>query len=438
MPTRNRNKNTNSNDKNLANHQDDVAKKSPKISKADCTPVSSSRSGSGKFSKFLTALCYFGLIAGVGFASFYLQQVLSEVDQISLFNGLLLVQVNAMSSSVERLEAAVGRAQADLEDTNRALRKGEVETRRVEEVLQKLQNEILRDLSEGIREVKEAREHDFSSLERTLEERLAELSRSISDSVAEFAEAQGEAQAQLSELRAKMEEHSEPGLLKHELLSITTAMADLHTANEVAEGNMGVLREQIVSVGMELQTRNKEVASLSEEIEAVRSLVQSTAGQLRQEVSAAKFSMQDMSDRVQSLQDGQHQASESFQSFQMELRGELAKVEKRGDDLEVRLKAVEDNTRDQVSSAAEQASRLEALLYKYDSHESVLAAQGQAAEKVKQVLKEELEGLRSSMGELQAHVATLEDTNSRLEATEANTSHSSKPFSSVRENILYS
>lgn len=330
----------------------------------------------------------------------------------------LFFQVNSMQLSLEGLEAAVGRTQAELESTNRALTKGETETRKVEEVLQKLQNEILRDLSEGIREVKQAREHDFSSLEKTLEVRLAELSRSIADSVAEFTGAQEEAQAQLSKLKIQLKEHNEPGNLKDELLSITTAVAGLHTANEVAEGNIGVLREQIVSVSSELQTRNQEMASLSEEIESVRSLVQTTAGSLKQDVSASQAIVQAMSDRIQSVVDEQLHTSQALQSLQTVLRGELSKTETRADDLESKLKVTEESIEALANSATEQASRVEAFLSKYDSHENSLASQSQVAEKARQALKEELGGLRSSLGELQASIEALADTNTRLEAEE--------------------
>lgn len=320
-----------------------------------------------------------------------------------------------MKSALDSLEVGLGRSQAKLEATNLAVQKGDAEIHRVEEVLQKLQNEILHDLSDGIREVKQAREHDFSSLERTLEERLADLSRSIADSVTEFTGAQGEAQAQLSKLKAQLEEHSEPGNLKDELREITTTVAQLHTANEVAEGNVGVLREQIASVGSELQTRNKEVVSLSEEIESVRSLVQSTAGLLRQEVSAVQVSMQAVSDQLQSLQDGQDTTSKALQSLETDLRKELANTEKRDDDLEARLKATEESTEALESSATEQMRRVEVLLSKYDSHESSLASQSQVATNARKALTEEMEGLKGSIEDLQITLSALAATNSRLE-----------------------
>ncbi|KAF4079662.1 hypothetical protein AMELA_G00180630 [Ameiurus melas] len=430
MPSKNKTKSANPNDKPAVSLQDDAAKKSLKVSKTDSSP--NSRPGSGKLPKFLSALSYLVLVSGAAFASFYLQRVLTEVNQIRSESEEALQknsevlqkvqhalqQVDSMKFSLEGLEATVGRTQAELESTNRAIIKGETETRRVEEVLQKLQNEILRDLSEGIREVKQAREHDFSSLEKTLEVRLAELTRSIADSVAEFTGAQEEAQAQLSNLKNRLEEQNEPGNLKNELLAITTAVADLHTANEVAEGNIGVLREQIVSVSSELQTRNNELASLSGEIEAVRSLVQITAGSLRQDVSASQAIVQAMSDQIQSVQDEQLRTSQALQSLQTDLMGELSKTEIREDDMEARLKVTEESIEALTNSAAVQASRVKAFLSKYETHESSLAAQSQGDEKARQALKEELGGLRNSLGELQARIEDLADTNTRLKAVD--------------------
>lgn len=102
MTAKHRNKNSsnstanNNNEKNASppQHQDDVAKKSQKASKAETPapaaavvaaphPKPSSGSSSGGCVKLLAALCYIALVAGAGVASFYLQQVLEEVNQIS-------------------------------------------------------------------------------------------------------------------------------------------------------------------------------------------------------------------------------------------------------------------------------------------------------------------------------------------------------------------
>ncbi|KAF5898830.1 cytoskeleton-associated protein 4, partial [Clarias magur] len=80
MPSKNKNKSANPNDKPAGNPQDDAAKKSPKLSKADSS--ANSKSGLGNITKFLSALSYLVLVSGAAFASFYLQRVLTEVNQI--------------------------------------------------------------------------------------------------------------------------------------------------------------------------------------------------------------------------------------------------------------------------------------------------------------------------------------------------------------------
>ncbi|XP_028811335.1 cytoskeleton-associated protein 4 isoform X2 [Denticeps clupeoides] len=392
--------------------QDDAARRSQKAV----------RPASGSGAKLLSALAYLCVAAAAGFASFYLQQVLAEVAQVRATceqserraaqkEDVVLQQVDSLRGA---LVTAEGSGKAELQSLGAAVRKGERETQRLEEVLQKLQNEILRDLSQGILEVKEARERDFASLERTVEDRLAELSRSIAGSVKEFAEEQGEARSQLQELQKRVEERENPVLLKQELQAMGNAIAELHTANQVAEGNTGVLREQIASVGTELQTRNKEVASLSEEIESVRASVQSTAGALRQEVTSSLASLQGLSDKTQSLQSGQEQAAEAVESLEKELRGEMSKAEQRSDELEHRVQAVEERTESLLSSTGEQNGKLEAILSKSDSLESALVAQSQAAERARQTLQEELQGLQGSLVELRSSVASLGDTQSQV------------------------
>lgn len=81
MTVKNRNKNnSNSNDKTVpSQQQDDTAKKSPKVAKAENAAVSSRGSGSGALIKFLSALFYLALAAGAVFASLYLHQELSDI-----------------------------------------------------------------------------------------------------------------------------------------------------------------------------------------------------------------------------------------------------------------------------------------------------------------------------------------------------------------------
>ncbi|XP_051974209.1 cytoskeleton-associated protein 4 [Xyrauchen texanus] len=425
MTAKNRNKNnSHPNDRSPAQQTDDGAKKPPK--------AESPRSGSSGLIKFISAVFYLALAAGAALASFYIHHTLSEVKQMSVRHEEssqkcaavahevqhALLQISSVKASLEGVEAAVVSAKTDLERTSHAVQKGEAETQRMQETLQNLQNKIYHDLREGIQDVKEAREKDISSLERTLEERLAQLSRSITEGVAEFAGQQSQHKTELSELKARVEEQETPAFLKQELSSINSAVMNLNTANEVAEGNMAVLREQIASVGAELQTRNKEVVSVSEEIDTVRSLVQSTVGALREEVSMARASIQAASDQFQTLNDKQDQSSEALQSLEKELRAELLKVEKRGDDMEVRVKSAEDSEELLASSLSEQNIRVDALVFKYESHESLLTDYKTASEKDRQTLRDDLKGLKSSLEELQMSVLALDEIQVRLEVVE--------------------
>lgn len=319
-----------------------------------------------------------------------------------------------MRGAVDGLESALGIMRAEQEAGSRAVRKGEVETRRVEEALQRLQNELLVDLSEGIKEVKEARERDFSSLEKTVEERLAELSASIADSVTEFTEAQGETQSQLADLKARLDDMEDPELIRQELSAIVDTVAGLSATKQATDESAYSLREQIAAVGAELQTRNQEIASMSQEVEAVRLLVQETAGSLRQQVSGAEAGIQALTDQDQSLQSSLELATEALHSLEKELRGESARAEQRSDGLEVRLKVTEEGGDSLAVSLTDLTSKVEALLAKYNSHESTLAAQSTAAEKARATLQGELEELKGSLGELQSNVVTLSDAQINL------------------------
>ncbi len=282
----------------------------------------------------------------------------------------------------------------DLERTGRAAQKGEDNTRRLEDSLQKLQSKVSQELTQTVREVKEAREQEGSSLE----ERLSQLSRSTAESSVQ----QGQFQSELQELRARLEQQDPPALLKQELASLSGAVAMLRTASEVSEGNTAVLLEQIAAVSTELQTRNREVASVSEDMEAMRTLLKSTTGSLRDEVSTARAGAQSVSDQIQSLSDRLEESSTALQSLETHTRDQLLQLEKHREDVEDRLKSVEES---QESSLTEQTNRLDALAAKHDSHQRSLDDYKTASEKESQALRDGLDGLMSSLEELQTQVS---------------------------------
>ena len=331
---------------------------------------------------------------------------------------------------MDGLESSLGITRVELEAAVSRMKRGEVETRRVEEALQKLQNDLLRDLSEGINEVKEARERDFSSLEKTVEERLAEVSQSITASVAEFTEAQGETQSQLADLKARLGHIEDPALIKQELSAIVDDVAELKTAKKAADTEAYSFREQIGVVREELQTRNQEAVSLSQEVETVRSVVQETNSGMKQIVSAAEAQVKDLKDKTATLQSNVEQVTDAVRNVEEKVNTEAAQAKERSEDLESRVKASEESGDSVSVSLTDITTKVDTLFAKYDAHESSLAAQGGLVERAKtelEAVKSNVEKLLSNtVGKslkdsspkgvvyLEKRLAALEDSSSRM------------------------
>ncbi|XP_036977546.1 cytoskeleton-associated protein 4 [Acanthopagrus latus] len=419
MTAKNRHKSS-SGEKSAASSQED-AKKSPKISSSSGSssngvsgpaPQGPPRSGSC-LALVASTVFYIALIGAVGFAAFHLQQVVEEMRTTSAGQeesarlsaelaskmDSVVQQVESLASVVDGLESSLKITRVELEGSISRMKRGEVETRRVEEALQRLQNDLLRDLSEGISEVKQARERDFSSLEKTVEERLAEASQSIRASVTEFTEAQGETQSQLADLKARLGDMEDPALIKQELTAIVDVVAEIKTAKEASDASADSLREQIGAVRAELQTRNQEVASLSQEVQTVRSVVQETVGSLRQSLSEAEASVQGLRDRSDTLESSVEQAVEAARNVERNANEAAAQVRKQSDDLEVRVKASEENGDSLSASVSDISSRVEG----------------------------EMEALKSSLAGLQGFDQQVRDLEKRLSTLEGSSSGSVKP-----------
>uniref|UniRef100_A0A8C5FIW7 Cytoskeleton associated protein 4 n=1 Tax=Gadus morhua TaxID=8049 RepID=A0A8C5FIW7_GADMO len=362
---------------------------------AAAAPPSSDGGGGGGF-QVLLLLFSVALVAGGGFAAFYLQQALEEVHQIGAKNQeTALENVDSVRRVVEGLEASLAVTRSELGAAGGRLRQGEEEKQRLEEALQRLQNDLLQDLSAGISQVKEARERDFSSLESTVETRLAEVGQSVASSVAELAAAQGEVRGQLAGLQARLGEAEDPAVLRGELAVVAGAVEELEAASRASEAGAVSLAEQIGGVSAELQTRNGEVASLAQEVDAVRALVQDTVGSLKGIVTAAEAGVTELRAGSEELEAGLGRAQEAVGRLREEAREQTLQ---RSVDLEARVKASEEA----AQSVAELSSRVEALLASHDSHDSALAAHGQAAEKARAGLAEELEQLRAGVEEVRS------------------------------------
>uniref|UniRef100_A0A1A8HTK9 Cytoskeleton-associated protein 4 n=3 Tax=Nothobranchius kuhntae TaxID=321403 RepID=A0A1A8HTK9_NOTKU len=426
-----------SNEKSAAPSQEDVPKKSPKggTNGVSGGPGPQGPRSGGCLGLLATTVFYVALVGAAGFAAFHFQQALDEIHQIKTTHEQgarqdgelstkmesVVQQVESLRRNVDGLESSLGITRVELEAAVSRMKRGEVETRRVEEALQKLQNDLLRDLSEGIKEVKEARERDFSSLERTVEERLAEVSQSVSASVAEFAEAQGEAQSQLADLKARLGGVEDPTLLKQELSAIVDAVTEIKAAKQAADTTVDSLRQQIGAVREELQTRNQEVVSLSQEVQSVRSVVQETTGRLKQSLSATEAGFQALRDQTVTLQDGMEQITEAVRSVEEKA---TAAAQSKSEEFETRVKASEESRDSLSASLSDISSKVESLLAKYDAHDSSLAAQEETVERVTAELKQELGVMKSSVEELRS-IKTLggghveaKDSSSQVEELE--------------------
>uniref|UniRef100_A0A3Q1BSI1 Cytoskeleton-associated protein 4 n=1 Tax=Amphiprion ocellaris TaxID=80972 RepID=A0A3Q1BSI1_AMPOC len=444
MTAKNRQKNS---EKSAASSQEDAPKKNPKSSSSSSSNGVSGPAAQGPRSGsclglLVTTVFYIALIGAAGFAAFYLQQVVEEIRQTNAKHEESAKQSAELSSKMESVFQQVGgegwesmersdrmvQMLPNLEGAVSRMKRGEVETRRVEEALQKLQNDLLRDLSEGINEVKEAREKDFSSLEKTVEERLAEVSQSIKASVAEFTEAQGEAQSQLADLKARLGDVEDPSLIKQELSAIVDAVAEIKAAKVGADASADSLREQIGAVREELQTRNHEVASLSQEIETVRSVVQEATGSLKQSVSAVEVGVQALKDKTVTLESSVEQLTDAVRNVEKQVNEAADQAQRRSEDIETRVKASEESGDSLSASVSDVTSKVESLFAKYDARESELAAQGEAVNKATGGLEQELEAVKSRVEELQSNMAAsgdssqVEDLQKRLDALEDSSS----------------
>lgn len=326
-----------------------------------------------------------------------------------------LEQLRSLKASLEGLEDAVALTRSDLDRTSHSVQQGELSTRRLEDTLQGLQKKTVPELSLRLQEQTDARGREIA----LLEERLSQRSHPVEERLEQLTREQQSFKEDLQELRARLEKQDVPAALTQQLSTISSAITVLNTANEVSEGNAAVLREQISAVSAELQTRNREVQSVSEEIKAMRTLIQSTVGSLRKEASEARSSAQTSADQAQSFILKQDQLSDALHSLDTRLTDGLLK-------LELRLKTAEDS-----QQLTDISSTLDALV---SQHRALEERRTEDAEKRSADLQE----LRSRIEELQRLQAAVEEIRTRLQelekelenSTESPSEEKSKPTQS--------
>ncbi|XP_053718501.1 cytoskeleton-associated protein 4 [Synchiropus splendidus] len=407
-------------EKSASNHED-APKKSQKSNGASSAGPQGPRSpqkpaATGCLRSLASALLYAVLAAAVGFAALYCQKVLEEVREASArteesarrsgqlrgaVDGVQL-QVESLKRLVEGLESSLSITRSELEGAVSRMKAGELETKKVDETVRNLQSDLLADLSESIKEVKVAQESDLSTVERSVEQRLAEVSEALKASVAEVTSAHAEVQQQVAGLQALVGGAENPALLRQELEAIVNTVAEIKAAQGAEDSRAGSLREQIGSVREELQTRNREVASLSDEVQSVRALVQEAAGSLKRSLSEAQLDLQALKDQRETLESELEQALSRAQEAQKQASEAAAQAQGRSEELETRVKASEESADSLAASISDITYKVDSLLGKAGTLESSVAEQGRAADDAKVTLGGELALLRGRLDQLQS------------------------------------
>ncbi|PNJ83043.1 CKAP4 isoform 3 [Pongo abelii] len=370
-------------------------KSSSSSSSSAAAAASSSASCSRRLGRALNFLFYLALVAAAAFSGWCVHHVLEEVQQVrrshqdfsrqreELGQGLQGVEqkVQSLQATFGTFESILRSSQHKQDLTEKAVKQGESEVSRISEVLQKLQNEILKDLSDGIHVVKDARERDFTSLENTVEERLTELTKSINDNIAIFTEVQKRSQKEINDVKAKVASLEESEGHKQDLKALKEAVKEIQTSAKSREWDMEALRSALQTMESDVYTEVRELVSLKQEQQAFKEAADTerlalqalTEKLLRSEESVSRLpeEIRRLEEELRQLksdshgpkEDGGLRPSEAFEALQQKSQG-----------LDSRLQHVEDGVLSMQVASARQTESLESLLSKSQEHEQRLAA----------------------------------------------------------------
>ncbi|XP_048409647.2 cytoskeleton-associated protein 4-like [Stegostoma tigrinum] len=376
-------------DRGSHSNQDDVAKRGSKGSKGG--PDSGSN-----ICKVLSGFFMFAVAAAAAsLSAWYLHSLSQQIshlhrrsEETSRESGGLATKLETVLQQVEstkilmnRLDSVVRHTQQELQETNKAVNKGESKTNQITETLQKLQNEILRDLSDGIQDVKDARERDVTSLEKTVEEKLTELTKSIHDNIVAFTEVQEKNQNDIDEMKSKI------GLLE------TT-----------------------------VETKGQEIMVLVDKHDQLKSALHSqlTAQEaLKQSVSNAEISLNAVSEDVnncrQDLQETKNSLNDQEKVLLSKAIDASARVEKQNGIFESRLSMAEENIIALNTAATHLSEKLE--FYNLDSVLDTMrgVSESQAS------LSNDIQTLKANLKDLQnpATEEVLNTVQNEMQALEA-------------------
>ncbi|XP_036617112.1 cytoskeleton-associated protein 4 [Trichosurus vulpecula] len=382
--------------------------------------ASSSSSFFGKLAKVFYFLFYLTLIAGAGFSGWCVHNLLEEVHQIRLRNegftrqreelgqGLqgVMHKVQSLQSTFVSFESILKNSQHKQELTEKAIKQGENEINRISEVLQKLQNEILKDLSDGIHVVKDAREKDFNSLEHTVEERLTELTKSINENIAIFTDVQKRSQKEINEVKAKISSLEETDWYKDDLKALRDVVDGLQSSVKSREKDIETLKTSLETMESDVYTEVKELVNLKQEQEKFREAADNehlTLQSLREKILQAEASLSHLPNEIKRLEEDVRQVkANSNQQDENDIfknTDALDSLQRRSDDFNSRLEDLEGSLQAIQTASSQQMQTLESLLSKNSEHEHQLAT-----------LQEHLEGITASHGLLDEDKDGLKST----------------------------
>ncbi|XP_013011348.2 cytoskeleton-associated protein 4 isoform X1 [Cavia porcellus] len=404
----------------------------------------------------LSALCWLALVAAAALAGWGAHHVLQEVQQLRRGHQDLAGQRDELGRSlrgveqkVQSLQATLGTLESMLRSsqhkqdlTDKAVKQGESELGRIDEVLQKLQNEILKDLSDGIHVVRDARERDFTSLEHTVEERLTELTKSINDNIAIFTDVQKRGQEEITKVKAKVAALEESGEDRRDLQALKATVREMQGSAESRSEELAALRHSLQTLEAEVYSEVRELVSLKQEQQAFREAAEAERLALRsltEKLQRSEEAASNLPDEVRRLQEELSQfraeASRMGRSAGPEHEDAVDALLQKGQALDSRLQGVESGVQALQEASAHQAESLRLLVSSSQEHEERLAAlhsrlQGlgpevdraglastvQSLGEAQLALYADVEELKRSVGELPGTVESLQRVREQVHA----------------------
>ncbi|KAM4782128.1 cytoskeleton-associated protein 4 [Cyanocitta cristata] len=286
-------------------------------------------------------------------------------------------KVRSLQTTFGEFESMMKIVQQKQEVSEKAVKQGESEINRISEVLQKLQNEILKDLSDGIHMVKDARERDFTSLENTVEERLTELTKSINDNIAVFTEVQQRSQDEINNMKAKVGSLEQADVYKHEIKALKEAFDEMQASMEKKGKDIETLKSTIDSMESDVYTEVKELVNLKQEHEKFKEAADTehlSLKALQEKVLRAEDSIMQLPSDIKRLDEDLLQLKANLNKWEENelLRKALETFGKNSEGLESRFRHIEDSLESLISAAAQNSEKLESFLSKEAEYENKL------------------------------------------------------------------